>query len=463
MSRRLVSFSTLVLGAALAGCGAGDPPPGSAGQALEVDDWGGDEAHGEPPYEVWLVDQSDSPGHGYGGRIFIYDGNDLTGRSAPDAPAEVVDLAGQTNDLCWANTGANPRGAHMLLFNSTHSHAIVSFVFTGHVAIIEASSREAVACFRTEAGAGGARQAHAAFPTPDDQYIVVANQNGKKLERIRTDYANGTFTQEPAATINLATCTAPSGAPCETPTVSPRPDNAPICPVPLPNGQVAVTLRGGGLFIVETSTTPMSIVAEYDRATIAPNGCGGTIVQDALFITSGAGTIPANPWSWDIYALPTSFEPTTTPNDPPPVVVNSSNQERRDAHGVVPARVSRGAAEANYLWVADRGLGRIRIYDAVSFAEVSDFPMEEGQDDIVHLTPDLLDTSPMGNRIFASLRGPAPLTGAHASFGTVPGVGVFKVSKNGARGELMSVVPISNIDAQGVERADGHGIAVRRL
>ena len=36
-----------------------------------------------------------------------------------------------------------------------------------------------------------------------------------------------------------------------------------------------VTLRGGGLFVLDSRATPMRIVAEYDEATIHGNGCGG--------------------------------------------------------------------------------------------------------------------------------------------------------------------------------------------
>lgn len=411
-------------------------------------------------YEVWLIDQSPSPGKNYGGTLYIYQGSDVSGASASSAtPSDVVDLGGQTNDVCWSSTGRNPNGAHMVLFNSTHSHAVVSFVFSGHVAIIDAASRQTVACFSTEIGAGGARQAHAAFPTPDDRYVVVANQNGKKLERIRTDYAAGVFAQEPAATLDLAGCTTPNGAPCQAAGI--RPDNAPICPVPLQNGQVVVTLRGGGMFVVDATATPMKIIAEYDRANIAGNGCGGAIVQDTLFVNSGAGAFATNPWQYDLYAFPPVFDAVNAPNQPAPILVDRDDSERRDAHGMIPARVSRGAADARYLWMADRGLGVMSIYDAKAQTLVDEFPMEEGQDAVVHLTPDLLASSPMGHRIFASMRGPAPLSGAHASAGTTPGLGVFRVMKNGAKGELMAVVPISNIDAQGIERGDAHGVAVR--
>lgn len=448
-------LSVLSLLGALGACGDGGPTPDSESGALSAQE----DASG---YEVWLIDQSPSPGKNYGGTLYIWRGSDVSGASASSAtPAAVVDLGGQTNDVCWASTGRNPNGAHMVLFNSTHSHAVVSFVFSGHVAIIDAASRQTVACFSTELGAGGARQAHAAFPTVDDQYVVVANQNGKKLERIRTDYAAGVFTQEPTATLDLANCTTPSGAACQAANI--RPDNAPICPIPLANGQVVVTLRGGGMFVVDANQTPMKIIAEYDRANIAGNGCGGAVVQNTLFVNSGAGTIPVNPWQYDLYAFPPVFPATNAPNQPAPILVDRDDSERRDAHGTVAARTSNGAAKARYLWMADRGLGLMSIYDAKTYTLVDEFPMEEGQDDIVHLTPDLLASSPMGHRIFASLRGPAPLSGAHASAGTTPGLGVFRVTKNGAAGKLMAVVPISNIDAQGIERGDAHGVAVRPL
>jgi hypothetical protein len=179
-------------------------------------------------YEVWLVDQSNTNGTTFGGNIYIFDGDELTRHGSEDAPSPraIMDLAGPTNDLCVAATGVNPVRPHMLTFNSTQTHATLTFVASGHVVIFDAREKLPVACFRTEVGAGGARQAHAAYPTSDDRYLVVANQNGKKLERIRTDYRRERFVQEPAATLDLAGCTTPTGLPCQSPEL--RPDNAPI-------------------------------------------------------------------------------------------------------------------------------------------------------------------------------------------------------------------------------------------
>ena len=158
-------------------------------------------------FEVWLMDQSDSNGGEYGGTIYIYHGDDLIGEDPASAqPTDVIDLSGETSELCMASTGANPVRPHMLSFNSTHSHAIMSFVASGHVVIFNGQTRAPVACFRTTAGAEDAVQAHAATPSPDDSYILIANQNGKLLERIETNYADETFTLNPEATLNLATC-----------------------------------------------------------------------------------------------------------------------------------------------------------------------------------------------------------------------------------------------------------------
>ncbi len=412
---------------------------------------------GDADYEVWLVDQSNSFGKTYGGQIYIYDGDDLQGHDAEDAePDDVIPLDCNASELCLASTGSNPVRPHMLVFNNTDSHGILSFVASGHVVIFDAPTRRPLACFLTETGAGGVRQAHAAFPTASDSYIVVANQNGKKLERITTNYATGTFTQDPTATIDLAGCVTPSGAACQAAGV--RPDNAPICPVPLPNGQVIVTLRGGGMFVVDPSTTPMSIVAEYDMDHVSANGCGGTIIGNTAFVTSGGGTA-ANLYGYDVYAFPTSGYSAANPvNTPAPAVVDHDGSDNRDAHGVTPAKGN----NPKYLWVADRGLGLISTYKASNFDLKNVIQPGGDFDDPDKLTPDLLQINPSGSRVFSSLRGPNPLSGdAHVAIGSQPGLGIFKVTGNGADGELEAVIPITNVDAMGVERADAHGIQVR--
>jgi len=407
-------------------------------------------------FEVWLVDQSNSLGKTYGGTIYIYEGSDLNGGDASSAtPTDVLDLGGATAARCLAQTGANPVRAHMLSFNATHSHAILTFVASGHVVVFEAATRTPVACVRTSVGAGGQRQAHAAQPTPDDSYILVANQNGKRLDRITTNYATNTFVLD--ATLDLANGVTPNGVARELAGV--RPDNAPILVVPDATSTLAfVTLRGGGLFVVDPTTTPMEILAEYDKTTVHANGFGGVEANGRMYINSGAGAASTNPSQFDVYRFPLSgYAASNPPNSPAPVVVFSDDTvppaHERDAHGLVATKHNR------YIWVLDRALAVAEVFDSSSDAHVNTIDLDPLSD---HLTPDLADISPSGHRIFVSLRGPNPLSGSpHAATGSTPGLGVIQVEQGGKGGVLKSVVEISNVDAAGVERADCHGIRVR--
>jgi hypothetical protein len=407
-------------------------------------------------FEVWLIDQSDSPGRAYGGTVHIYPGRALTGANPSGArSSHVVDLAAETAALCSAQTGTNPVRPHMVTFNYAQTHAAIAFVASGHVAILDARSRRPVACVRSETGAGGARQAHAIWPTRDDRYLFVANQNGKKLERIRTDYPTGTYTQEPAATIDLAACTTPNGLPCESATL--RPDNAPICPfIASDNGPLFVSLRGGGLFAVDWRTTPMSIVAEYDRTAIPANGCGFTEARGAVFGDGGGGTA-ANLDQFSVFRLPMSgYAAANPPNTPPVQRLFDDDSPHRDAHG------SEATSRERYVWVADRAANVAEVFDSSTGARVGTVDLASTYS--ADPTPDLFGTSPDRAWFFLSTRGPNPLSGdPHSSHGTDPGLLVIQVTDGGRSGQVRGLVPITNLDAAGVERADGHAIRVRRL
>lgn len=406
-------------------------------------------------FEVWLVDQSNSPGKTYGGAIHIYDGAALNGNPRPDlSPDTVIDLGGATAAFCQGATGANPVRPHMLFFNATDEFAVLSFVVSGHVVIFNAASREPVACFQTSPGAGGARQAHAAVPAPDDSYILVANQNGKLLERIDTNYASGVFTQNTAATLDLAACTTPNGLPCQDANI--RPDNAPICPLVDSSSSFGfVTLRGGGLFVVDPRVTPMAIVGEYDKDVVHGNGCGGAEAAGSMFLDSGGGT-GANLTEFDVYRFPlTGYHPGNPVNTPAPVVVFSDDAGDRDAHGITATKGGR------YVWVADRQTGVVEVFDTATDdrAATLDLRGPASSDP----APDLMDIAPAGNRMFVSLRGTNPLSGdPHVSTGSTPGLMVIRIEEGGRRGEVVGIVRISNIDGGGIERADAHGIRVRR-
>ena len=87
----------------------------------------------------------------------------------------------------------------MFFFNGGCSHAVIAFVASGHVLFMDTATKAPVQC--VDVGV----QAHAAVPSNDQTFIVVANQNGRLLQRINTNYATNTFALDNAATLDLAT------------------------------------------------------------------------------------------------------------------------------------------------------------------------------------------------------------------------------------------------------------------
>lgn len=410
---------------------------------------------GNKDYEVWVVDQSNTNGLTYGGAIHIFDGRDLeTSNPTTAAPTSVIDLGAATSALCQASTGANPVRPHMVVFNKGNTHAALTFVASGHVVFFDAATRAPVTCLRMAAGVGGARQAHAGWPTEDDQYLLVANQNGKRFERIRTDYAAGIFTYEPTAAVDLAVGVTPNGLPRQAPGL--RPDNAPICPfVASNNGPAFVSLRGGGLFMVDWQATPMAIVGEYDVATVPANGCGFIEAQGWVFADGGGGTAN-NLDSFAVYRFPmTGYTAANPPNVPARQMLYEDQETHdRDAHGPAVTKDER------YTWIFDRGANVAEVFDSVSGERVNTVDLVSPFS--ADPTVDLVGESPDRKFFFGTLRGPTPLSGdPHSSTGSTPGLLVMKLKSGGRQMQVRGLVPITNRDAAGVERADAHGIRVR--
>lgn len=397
-------------------------------------------------HEVWTVDQSNSAGKTTGGTLYVYDPQRL------DEP-ETVDLGGETESLCVDRTTSAPVRPHMVLFNRSRTHAILANVASGHVVFFDAAARKPVGC--VDVGV----QAHAAVPSPDEKYVLVANQNGKLLQRIKTDYKRNRFELQDDATLDLASGTTPSGAPLQDPAL--RPDNAPICPLIESTSRFGfITLRGGGLFVVDFRASPMRIVAEYDKDTIHGNGCGGIESNGKMYLNSGGGTA-ANMTEFDVYSFSLwkfwKLRDPVPPNTPARKLVLSQDElEHTDSHGATLTRFGR------YLWVADRMGNRIVVIDTWTDELANEIPLVGPLS--TDPSPDLMDTSPRGDKVYVSLRGSIPLSGdPHASTGNTPGLCVIKVSKSGRSGRIESIQRIVNVDAAGVDRADPHALRVRDL
>jgi hypothetical protein len=384
-------------------------------------------------YEVWLTDQSDTAKES-GGFLYIYDGAVLAANPAAAKPAVTIDLSGEINTFCEAATKKPVRRPHMLFFNKDQSHAILSFL-SGHVLFMDAKTRKPEACLSM------GKNAHAAWPTPNQKMAIAANIAEKKFARIWTDYAAHTYKFDPEKDeVNLALLEGGE-----------RPDTSPICPITESSSRYAfVTLRGGGLFVFDVTTTPMSLVATLNNNEIHPAGCGGIQVGETMYVNSGGGW-PIAPLSYDIYALDLS----TLPKSVSAKLVSSRDDQFADSHGM--------AAVGRYVWSADRAGNNIEIIDTVSNLSVGSIDIvTDGNKDPA---PDLLDNAPDNQYVFVSLRGPTPLTGndkmAHNAKGTIPGVGVIHVDGGGKVGHYKGQAVVTNMK-EGKDTADPHGIAVRK-
>jgi DNA-binding beta-propeller fold protein YncE len=424
------------------------------------------------PYEVWAIDQSDTTADG-GGTLYIYRRAAVSSRRA--ARPEVIDLGAETRDFCLARTGSAPRRPHMLMFNHANTHAVVAFVATGHVLFMDARARKPVGCIDV------GLQAHDAQPAPSGRYVLVANQNGKLLQRITTNYATNAFELDAAATLNLATCRTPSGAACEDAAL--RPDNAPIFATVDHSGRLGfITLRGGGMFVVDSTATPIAIVREYDRSAVRAAGFTALQAGEKLYVNSGGGA-PATPLGHVLYAFSMKElrSAAAGPNRPAPrLVYDHSSRGFVDSHGMVltkpmvvtqmrharargrtirrAVRVMRGP----YLMVADRGANRIVVVDTRTDRVVNEVYLAGRKSP--DPAPDLMAVSPTGDRLFVALRGLNPLTANIANvnnaIGSTPGVAVMRVERQGRTCVLEKILRISRI-VEGFERADPHVVAVR--
>jgi hypothetical protein len=401
--------------------------------ALVVTGVGGGGMAPASAYEVWLTDQSDTAKES-GGFLHIYDGAALAANPAAAKPAVTIDLSGEINTFCEAVTKKPVRRPHMLFFNKDQSHVILSFL-SGHVLFMDAKTRKPEACLSM------GKNAHAAWPTPNQKMAIAANIIEKKFTRIWTDYAAHTFSFDPEKdVVNLALLEGGE-----------RPDTSPICPITESSSRYAfVTLRGGGLFVFDVTTTPMSLVATLNNNEIHPAGCGGIQVGETMYVNSGGGW-PIAPLSYDIYALDLS----TLPKSVSAKLVSSRDDQFADSHGM--------AAVGRYVWSADRAGNNIEIIDTVSNLSVGAIDLvTDGNKDPA---PDLLENAPDNQYVFVGLRGPTPLTGNdkthHNAKGTIPGVGVIHVDGGGKVGHYKGQATVSNMK-DGIETADPHGIAIRK-
>lgn len=447
------------------------------------------------------------------------------------------------------------RGIHGCLPAPNHRYMACTML-NGFVAIVQAGTagKNPVALFRvtgTNTATGG--NPHMSFFSTDGKYLLVANQNARLLERIDLTWdasglaiTNANFNR--AATLDLVggsnvvgggrltrmadtlnvlsiNATTPGanvgtvsgsydatafsldvhssqpGVLKQTTTAGTRPNNSVICPLAMDdNKHTMVTMAGGGAFVVDHSTTPMKIVASYDKTKIADAGCGGLENAGYMYLDQGTSVAPTSaPWScatgqatdrFNVYRLPStgwlaggSYN-ATPPN---PFVMQdlggsvcTTTALARDAHGMTWGNFSRTT-----LHVWDRFQNQIRVYKmpvgtlqgviSLSNAVCTDPTPDLG--DYVFVPAPNATFSSLKPRTYMAHRGFGPLSFGHAASGNCPGLGVYSIGDGGASANLevanLTSIPVVGTDVNGnptgrgaytgsvTNATDPHAVAVR--
>lgn len=374
--------------------------------------------------EVWLIDQSDtfsSQGDGQldsGGTIHVYKNTIHESK---------IDL-GQFAEWIFEETGAYPKRPHYVEFNTCKTHAIVSFVLSGHVLIMDIKTHQPVYVVKV------GQQAHTAIPSYTSKYLLVTDQNGKKLHRINTDYQNLDFEFDEAASIDLDNVLTNDEL---------FTDNAPILAVPSENNKFGfVTLRGGGFLVIDALSTPMIIKEEFGNNYIEANGLFTLEHGNKVYINSGGGSGDASGIVGPGYQNALYVYDQST-QDPPELLFKKGGET--DGHGM--------AIIGDYLWIADISDDNIIVVDTKTNNIRNNIALPS------HSAPDLLTHA--NGYVYVSYKGPIPLTGNNPDLdnakGKIPGMGVIKVKENGASGKYIKTERISH-EINNIEHADAHGI-----
>ncbi len=358
----------------------------SAGGCSDDDD--PDDADADAPirWQVWAADQSNSvsdasaPGT-RGSLLWIWESEAIETQLAGGVPAQPIGCGpdGATSagpcdllelfppSLTELDAAGEPTGRtlgeldgfgrlHGALSDPQNRYVNVN-VFApggGYVGVLDARTREAIALFRvtgTNVGGGtDVRSVHMSFWSADGSALLVANLNGKLLERVdvvrdaddtitdlvlnrsatlgvgqdmqvaapATAFAGDNALGEPLigriggdyAEADLGDLT-PAGYckenGCDGPdgNLGGRPNNLIICPIPSRNDLAYVTMGGGGLLVADLASTPMRIVGEYGNEVINGAGCGGAQAGDAMWLNAGVSASPAGATqsTFTVYAL----------------------------------------------------------------------------------------------------------------------------------------------------------------
>lgn len=404
---------------------------------------------------------------------------------------------------------SSTRNVHMSFWNADGSAILIHNLAGKAVERInverDSMGMITAAVFDKSATVGMGKEMQVAEPA---SYYVGPNAFGKPLLGAVT----GTYDEADLGDLTPAGRCKENGCITATDLASPeRPNNVPICPIIAPNGLVFNTFGGGGLIVLDSTTTPMQMVGAYGNSVIYGAGVCGEAVGSKAYFTSGVSASGAgvDQSMWALWAFDADMYPSailTAENMPMPDFAfefdgtatggrtttgnYTPGDPRRDAHDLA------GTIDGKYVHVVDRILNVIDVFDVetdehVGFYDLTtmmdaDGNVADGGCAVASVTDggpgfvtndpaaDFIAATPDGQYMMLSLRGPAPVSAIHAAQGSCPGVGVVKLEQGGTTGSLVavlrstntladmagSIAPPQGVPYPGMERSDVHDVVV---
>ena len=372
--------------------------------------------------EVWSMDQGTD-------LIHVYAGGDHDEIATIDVSPEALADAGFDHAPESGTTVP-----HMIEFDSQERYAFLASTAGAITIVVDATTKEVVEVLPTGAGT------HMAAVTPDDSAVWVAAIAAERMVEIPLDLD----ADEPNFEIGRSLDVGELLEPHEDAEGWDFPSYQPICHQYSPDSSEAWVTLGpgwdeGGFFVLDLESGEASHA--WDPEVIKAN-CGVSVTEDQVISNWSGQVVDGDNTNGEWYV----FDPDTKEH------LDTRDAEGFDAHGL---RISPDGSE---YWQVNRASDNALVIDAETLEVTARY------DDIAD-TPDIIDYSPDGERIYITQRGPSPLSGAiHAAAGDQPGVAVVDT----ATGETIEVLEPREIrEEPSADHPDGrilndvHGVGVR--
>lgn len=406
-----------------------------AGCSDEASDDGenGDDDQEAGQYEIWALDQGTDTVHLY-------------------EPGEGDDEFDQTRSIELNQLEGVPEEGvvpHMIDFSSDYEYAAIACTAGERVLVFRTEDCELVG--NVETGPGS----HMAIFSPDDEYIHVDVIAEETIARVEADLENEEFEQVDELVLPDDETVQEAGIESA----------SPICHQFDHQGRSIHTLgpsyHDAGVVIVDHDEFEVELAYSGEEI---PTNCGTMphYEDEKFYLTAG---LPSDPDEGEdgvgeYYVYDTEADE---------VVVDGESTEGVDAHGFW------FTPDGEELWVLNRETNDGAVVDPETdevIEEIDAYGEHQSDESDERDAPDIMWSSPDGEYMFVTLRGPAPLSGdPHAATGVTPGFSVLDVESR----EIVATVepdPIDEYDDEEIQAAqddeedapaipDFHGLGVR--